>query len=75
MDGSCFRDHTGNHAGYAIVRQTEVDTFQTEKAEKHLQPCSAQKAELKALISALILIILILRVYQQWVKQLISTLI
>ncbi|XP_036001791.1 protein NYNRIN-like [Fundulus heteroclitus] len=51
VDGSCFRDHLGNHAGYAVVKQVG-DNFVTVKAEKCEQPCSAQKAELKALTEA-----------------------
>lgn len=55
VNGSCYRDHDGNHAGYAIVKQTDQDSFETAKAESVLQPCSAQKAELKAIIEACIL--------------------
>ena len=32
-DGSCLRDHLGNHAGYAVVKQKGED-FVTVKAEK-----------------------------------------
>ena len=51
VDGSCFRDHLGNHAGYAVVKQ-EGEDFVMVKAEKCEQPCSAQLAELKALTEA-----------------------
>ena len=51
VDGSCFRDHLGNHAGYAVVKQ-EREAFKTIKAERCTQPCSAQLAELKALTEA-----------------------
>ncbi|XP_041854876.1 uncharacterized protein LOC121648678 [Melanotaenia boesemani] len=51
VDGSCFRDHMGTHAGYAVVQQKE-GTFVTIKAEKCLQPCSAQLAELYGLTAA-----------------------
>lgn len=50
VDGSCFRDYQGNHAGYAVVKQ-EGEQFKTVKAESCDQPCSAQ-AELKALTEA-----------------------
>ena len=53
VDGSCFRDHLGNHAGYAVVKPEGKD-FVTVKAEKCEQPCSAQLAELKALTEACI---------------------
>ncbi|XP_024116725.1 uncharacterized protein LOC112138399, partial [Oryzias melastigma] len=51
VDGSCYRDHLGNHAGYAVVEPRE-DAFATVKAEHCVQPCSAQLAELKALTAA-----------------------
>ncbi|XP_059202559.1 uncharacterized protein LOC131982018 [Centropristis striata] len=51
VDGSCYRDYTGNHAGYAVVRQ-EGNMFLTAKAESCEQPCSAQLAELRALTEA-----------------------
>ncbi|XP_078057621.1 uncharacterized protein LOC144482328 isoform X1 [Mustelus asterias] len=51
VDGSCYRDHLGNHAGYAIVEQRPggLEVIEAEKCE---QPCSAQLAELKALTRA-----------------------
>lgn len=49
VDGSCFRDHMGNHA---VVWQVGEDKFQAERAENLPQPCSAQKAKLKALMEA-----------------------
>lgn len=52
VDGSCFRDHKGNHAGYELLQQTGEDEFQTEKAKKLPQPYSAQKAKHKALSEA-----------------------
>lgn len=55
VDGSCYRDHEGNHAGYAVVNQIDTDLFEMVKAEKVPQPCSAQKAELKALTEACVL--------------------
>lgn len=55
VDGSCYRDHEGNHAGYAVVKQIGPDSFETAKAEQAQQPCSAQKAELKALTEACML--------------------
>ena len=44
VDGSCFRDHFGGHAGYAVVKQ-EREEFKTVKAESCTQSCSAQLAE------------------------------
>nr|XP_054587273.1 uncharacterized protein LOC129152946 [Nothobranchius furzeri] len=51
VDGSCFRDYLGNHAAFAVVEKVD-DRFETVKAEKCNQPCSAQLAELKALTEA-----------------------
>ena len=51
MDGSCYRDHVGNHAGYAVIEQAGGELRALE-AEECLQPCSAQLAELKALTRA-----------------------
>lgn len=52
VDGSCYRDYDGNHAGYAVIKQTGPDCFETVKAKQFLRPCLARKAELKALIKA-----------------------
>ena len=41
VDGLCYRDYVGNHAGFAVVEQTEGG-FETVKAENCVQPCSAQ---------------------------------
>lgn len=50
VDGSCFRDHDGNHAGCgAVVQRLRSRLFVTVKAELVPQLCSAQKAELLAL--------------------------
>lgn len=51
VDGSCYRDHLGNHAGYAVVEQ-KGERFETVKSESCKQPCSAQLAELIALTEA-----------------------
>ena len=47
VGGSCFRDATGYHAGYAIV-QSHSDNTSTQIQ----QPCSAQLAEIRALTAA-----------------------
>ena len=52
VDGSCFRDATGNHAGYAIIQLHPDDTFTEVQTLKLPQPCSAQLAEIKALTAA-----------------------
>ena len=52
VDGSCFRDHLGNHAGFAVVRQNPDHTFAVVHSSQCAQPCSAQLAELKALTAA-----------------------
>ena len=51
VDGSCYRDHVGNHAGYAVIEQVggELRVLEVEECP---QPCSAQLAELKALTRA-----------------------
>ncbi len=51
VDGSCFRDHLGNHAGFAIVKRAD-DDFVPVVVQHCEQPCSAQLAELKALTEA-----------------------
>lgn len=51
IDGSCFRDHLGNHAGYAIVKQ-DGDDFISVISQHCTQTCSAHLAELKALTAA-----------------------
>ena len=51
VDGSCYRDHRGNHAGYAVVEQ-KGETFEVIEAKECEQPCSAQLAELEALTRA-----------------------
>ncbi len=48
VDGSCFRDAAGSHAGYAIVRLNKDNTFTDVQATKFAQPCSAQLAEIIA---------------------------
>lgn len=50
VDGSCFKDQEGNHAGYAVEQMLWSGLFSTTKAEQVPQPCSAQKAKLLALI-------------------------
>lgn len=47
VDGSCFRDHLGNHADYAVVQRSLNGSFVKVKSEIP-QPCSDQLAELKA---------------------------
>uniref|UniRef100_A0A4W5RRK5 RNase H type-1 domain-containing protein n=1 Tax=Hucho hucho TaxID=62062 RepID=A0A4W5RRK5_9TELE len=54
VDGSCFKDHLGNHAGFAVVKHQGVG-FTEEILEHCPQPCSAQLAELKALTAACVL--------------------
>lgn len=54
VDSSCYKDYTGNHAGYAVVRKRGKD-FIEEKTEYCPQPCSAQLAELMALTAACVL--------------------
>lgn len=61
VDGSCYRDDSGMHAGYAVI-QLQLNQNQPEKAEFHVlqaqslpQPCSAQLAEIKALTAACML--------------------
>ncbi len=51
VDGSCFKDHLGNHAGFAIVKRAD-DDFVPVVVQHCEQPCSAQLAELKALTEA-----------------------
>ncbi len=51
VDGSCFRDHLDNHAGFAVVKCTP-DDFVPVVVQHCEQPCSAQLAELKALTEA-----------------------
>ncbi|XP_056592765.1 uncharacterized protein LOC130411831 [Triplophysa dalaica] len=51
VDGSCFRDHLGNHAGFAVVKR-EGNEFLPVISQQCEQPCSAQLAELKALTTA-----------------------
>ncbi|XP_029926020.1 uncharacterized protein LOC115372353 [Myripristis murdjan] len=52
VDGSCFRDATGMHAGYGIVQLNPDGSFTTVQTFYVTQPCSAQVAELKALTAA-----------------------
>ncbi|XP_038563196.1 uncharacterized protein LOC119894616 [Micropterus salmoides] len=52
VDGSCFRDATGNHAGYAVVQLNKDNTFTDVQTTSVPQPCSAQLAEIKALTAA-----------------------
>ncbi|CAI5657156.1 unnamed protein product [Oreochromis niloticus] len=53
VDGSCFRDEKGCHAGYGIVQLNPANSgFTTLQTQKVDQPCSAQLAELKALTAA-----------------------
>ncbi len=51
VDGSCFRDHLGNHARFAIVKRAD-DDFVPVVVQHCEQPWSAQLAELKALTEA-----------------------
>ncbi|XP_034146322.1 uncharacterized protein LOC117593883 [Esox lucius] len=52
VDGSCYRDIDGNHAGFAVVRMDSQGQFHTIVSQTCPQPCSAQLAELKALTAA-----------------------
>ena len=53
VDGSCFRDETGIHAGYGVVQlNTNDSSFTTVQTQKIDQLCSAQLAEIKALTAA-----------------------
>ncbi|XP_077386409.1 protein NYNRIN-like [Festucalex cinctus] len=52
VDGSCFKDVTGNHAGYAVVQLHLDGSLSKVQAKKVPQPCSAQLAELMALTAA-----------------------
>ncbi len=52
VDGSCFRDATDNHAGYAIVQLKGDNSFSVIQATKITQSCSAQLAEIKVLTAA-----------------------
>lgn len=45
VDGACYKDYAGNHAGYAVVRK-QGKYFIEEKLGYCPQPCSAQLAEL-----------------------------
>ncbi|XP_051541679.1 uncharacterized protein LOC127433650 [Myxocyprinus asiaticus] len=54
VDGSCFRDHLGNHAGYAVVKRND-NNFVPVVMQHCEQPCSAQLAELKVLTEACLL--------------------
>lgn len=54
VDGSCFRDHLGNHAGFAVVKR-EDDDFVPVVLQHCEQPCLAQLAELRALTEASLL--------------------
>ena len=49
VDGSCYKNHLGNHAGFAVVRQNPDKTFAVIQSSACKQPCSAQ---LRALIAA-----------------------
>ena len=55
VDGSCFRDAVGNHAGYGVVQLNDDTTFETIQTVHIDQPCSAQLAEIKALTAACLL--------------------
>lgn len=46
VDGSCYRDDAGNHAGYAVIQLNKDNTFTELQATKIAQPCSAQLAEI-----------------------------
>lgn len=52
VDGSCYSNHEGNHAGYAVVKQTGLEAFETIKTKAVPHPCLAQKAEFIALTEA-----------------------
>lgn len=54
IDGSCFQDATGSHAGYGIVQLNNDQNFVTIRSchDQLAQPCSAQLAEIKALTAA-----------------------
>eukprot|EP00063_Salmo_salar_P006046 XP_013980881.1 PREDICTED: uncharacterized protein LOC106561442 [Salmo salar] len=54
VDGSCFKDYTGNHAGFAVVKE-QGRAFTEVVIEYCPQPCSAQLAELQALTAACVL--------------------
>ena len=51
VDGPCYKDNMGNHAGFEVVRKNPTNTFSVINSA-HFQPCSAQLAELKALTAA-----------------------
>lgn len=51
VDGSCFKDHLINHAGYSVVRK-DKDNFVSILSQHCTQPCSAQLAEFKPLTTA-----------------------
>ena len=52
VDGSCYRDAVGNHAGYSVVQLKDVTPFGIIQSVKVDQPCSAQLAEIEALTAA-----------------------
>lgn len=54
VDGSCFQDATGSHAGYGIVQLNNDQNFVTVRSchNQFAQSCSAQLAEIKALTAA-----------------------
>ncbi|XP_062905776.1 uncharacterized protein LOC134347311 [Mobula hypostoma] len=51
VDGSCYRDHDGNHAGFSVLQQDQAD-FKVIRIEACPQPCSVQLAEIRALTAA-----------------------
>lgn len=50
VDGSSFKDHLRNHTGYSVVRK-DMEEFVPVISQHCVQPCSAQLAELKALMA------------------------
>lgn len=50
--GSCYRDHDGYYAGFAVVQNLSDNSFVTVMAKKLPQPCSVQKVKLKTLTEA-----------------------
>ncbi|XP_072909008.1 uncharacterized protein [Hemitrygon akajei] len=51
VDGSCYRDYDGNHAGFSVVQQDQ-SSYKIIRMESCPQPCSTQLVEIKALTAA-----------------------
>lgn len=52
VDGFCFRDSIGSHAGYTVLQLRPGGTFMAVQAAKLPQPCSTQLAQIEALTAA-----------------------